>query len=78
MNYYSVHIDPKEFPNPTKFNPDRFLDANKKLVGADRIIPFGLGKLTPMFAVSCCRRNYSVVSVYQISAFGNVGYKLLF
>ncbi|KAI6240313.1 (pine wood nematode) hypothetical protein [Aphelenchoides fujianensis] len=37
-------IDPKHFPEPKRFNPDRFIDANGKLKRADHLIPFSLGK----------------------------------
>ena len=40
--------DPFHFPNPLKFNPDRYLslneDGNLKFTPHPRVIPFGVGK----------------------------------
>ncbi|KAL4233896.1 hypothetical protein ACF0H5_008568 [Mactra antiquata] len=40
---YSVSLDEKYFPEPTKFNPDRFIDSNGKLIRNDAAIPFSTG-----------------------------------
>ncbi|KAI6206304.1 (pine wood nematode) hypothetical protein [Aphelenchoides besseyi] len=37
-------VDPKIFPEPKKFNPDRFIDENGKLKRCDELMPFSLGK----------------------------------
>uniref|UniRef100_A0A914XEW4 Cytochrome P450 n=1 Tax=Plectus sambesii TaxID=2011161 RepID=A0A914XEW4_9BILA len=42
---HTVHEDPKLFPNPKKFDPERFLDkAHEKVINTDHVIPFSLGK----------------------------------
>ena len=41
---YSVHRDPVVFPDPYKFNPDRFLDSEGRVTGHENIIPFSVGK----------------------------------
>jgi len=40
---YAAHMNPAVWPDPTAFRPERFLDSDGKVVGRDRIIPFGLG-----------------------------------
>ncbi len=39
-----VHMDPKHFLQPHKFDPTRFIDDNGKFKPHPRLIPFGLGK----------------------------------
>jgi cytochrome P450 len=36
--------DPDIFPEPERFNPDRFLDENQNLKKFDAFIPFSIGK----------------------------------
>ena len=42
-NYHAVHFDPKLFPEPTKFKPERFVKDNK-LTNTENVMPFGFGK----------------------------------
>ncbi|KAH1010291.1 hypothetical protein HUJ05_004608 [Dendroctonus ponderosae] len=44
-NLYSLHMDPKIWENPKKFQPERFLDRNKLNAHEDYYIPFGLALL---------------------------------
>ena len=39
-----VMYDPKYFPNPHMFNPDRFIDQNGIFKHNERVVPFGIGK----------------------------------
>ncbi|XP_017770107.1 PREDICTED: cytochrome P450 9e2-like [Nicrophorus vespilloides] len=38
-----LHYDPKYFPNPTKFDPERFSDSNKYSIHPYTYLPFGVG-----------------------------------
>lgn len=40
---YAFHHDPKYFPNPTKFDPERFSDENKHKINPAAYLPFGSG-----------------------------------
>ena len=43
-NIHYIVNNPEVFPEPAKFNPDRFLDANGKYVKNDHNIIFGIGE----------------------------------
>ncbi|KAF5291534.1 hypothetical protein FQR65_LT01847 [Abscondita terminalis] len=40
---YAIHHDPKYFPNPKKFDPERFSDENKHNIKPFSYMPFGIG-----------------------------------
>lgn len=40
---YGFHHDEKYFPEPDKFDPDRFSDENKSNILPGTYIPFGIG-----------------------------------
>ncbi|XP_076234026.1 uncharacterized protein LOC143178965 [Calliopsis andreniformis] len=40
---YSIQHDPNHFPDPEKFDPERFLGDGKKLVNSSTLIAFGIG-----------------------------------
>ena len=42
---YALHRDPEFFPNPNKFDPERFSDENRANIDPDTYLPFG--NLTP-------------------------------
>ncbi|CAG9566407.1 unnamed protein product [Danaus chrysippus] len=42
-NAVGLHYDPKYFPEPTKFNPDRFLPENVNKIEPYTFLPFGDG-----------------------------------
>lgn len=43
MPIYPLHRDPKYFPEPEKFDPERFSDENKDKIVPYTYIPFGSG-----------------------------------
>lgn len=40
---FGIHRDPNYFPNPDKFDPDRFNDENKSKIEPGTYMPFGAG-----------------------------------
>lgn len=40
---YGMHRDPKYYPNPEKFDPERFSDENKHKIISGSYAPFGIG-----------------------------------
>jgi cytochrome P450 len=40
----TIHYDPDNFDEPTKFKPERFLDSDNQLIKNDAFMPFSLGK----------------------------------
>lgn len=40
---YGIHHDPKYFPDPNKFDPERFSDENRKSIEGCTYLPFGDG-----------------------------------
>lgn len=40
---YALHRDPQYFPDPEKFDPERFSDENKSLIKPFTFMPFGNG-----------------------------------
>lgn len=43
FSLYGVQHDPKYFPEPDSFNPDRFSDENKSNIVPGTYVPFGVG-----------------------------------
>lgn len=42
-NYTAMNSDPKNFPNPNRFDPERFLDKHGDFKHADTLTPWGFG-----------------------------------
>lgn len=40
---WALHYDPELYPDPTKFDPERFNEVNKKLRDNIAFMPFGAG-----------------------------------
>jgi len=64
----SIHHDPKYYPNPEKFDPERFSDENKDSINPFAYFPFGLGPrncIGSRFALMECK----AIMFYLLSAF---------
>ena len=47
LNFTKVHKDEREWPEPEKFKPERFLDVDRKFVGWNKLngfLPFSVGR----------------------------------
>jgi cytochrome P450 len=43
LHIYAIHHDPKNWPDPERFDPERFRDGDEELRKSGRWIPFGGG-----------------------------------
>lgn len=57
---YAIHMDPQYFPNPTKFDPERFSDANKGSIPSGVYAPFGMGPR------NCIASRYALMGIKAI------------
>lgn len=58
---YGIHLDPTYYPNPEKFDPERFNDENKHKIDTYTYSPFGLGPrncIGSRFALMECKTLY--------------------
>lgn len=49
---YAIHRDPANYPDPDKFDPERFNDENKRDIKPMSFIPFGVG---PRNCIGMCK-----------------------
>lgn len=49
-----LHMDQNYFPNPNKFDPERFSDENKHTIRSGTYLPFGIGPR------NCVRHSYRI------------------
>ena len=53
-NLFHIVNNPEVFPDPEKFNPDRFLDGDGKYVKNDHNIVFSIGDLNLCVLIRSC------------------------
>lgn len=68
---HAIHHDPKYYPNPSVFDPDRFLDVNKKLRDSCTFLPFGEGPRICIGNVLIIKLLMSII--YMVLMFENTG-----
>ncbi|CAK1581369.1 unnamed protein product [Parnassius mnemosyne] len=57
INVIGIHYDPKFYPEPERFNPDRFLLTNEKNTCITTFVPFGEGPR------SCIGRRFAMMNL---------------
>ncbi|KAF5306332.1 hypothetical protein FQA39_LY09030 [Lamprigera yunnana] len=66
----SIHRDPKYYPNPEKFDPERFNDENKHTIDPYTYFPFGVGPrncIGSRFALLECKLIASeIISKFKV------------
>jgi len=59
LNFYGLHRDPAAFPDPDRFDPDRWIDPDPDLVAA-YYLPFGMGPR------GCLGEGYAWTEIYSV------------
>jgi cytochrome P450 len=59
LNFYGLHRDPTAFPDPDRFDPDRWIDPDPDLVAA-YYLPFGMGPR------GCLGEGYAWTEIYGV------------
>ncbi|ROW17019.1 hypothetical protein VPNG_01431 [Cytospora leucostoma] len=57
MTIHLLHQNEEEYPEPKRFNPDRWMDPNPWQLGRKVFVPFGKGKLSPGLSSTYCSGN---------------------
>lgn len=63
---HAVHMDPKLWDRPQEFRPERFLNAEGKVVKPDFFIPFGVGELPLCFWRLYKKESAQINSIHSI------------
>lgn len=64
----ALHMDPKFFPNPEKFDPERFSDENKDKIVPGSYLPFGIGPRSCIASRFALMESKAII-LYMISNF---------
>jgi cytochrome P450 family 6 len=60
ISMLGVQNNPKHFPEPEKFNPDRFTEENKRSRPKYTYIPFGVGLRMCIGNINCFQNEFKV------------------
>ncbi|CAH2087329.1 unnamed protein product [Euphydryas editha] len=71
INCFGMHLDPKYFPDPYKFDPDRFLPENSHNIEPHTYLPFGEGPR------ACIGKRFGLMTVQLGLAQVLLNYKIL-
>lgn len=56
---WAVHMDPEYWPEPERFQPERFLDENGRFFKPDSFIPFQLGEYIVVTTIGVMKVDFS-------------------
>lgn len=70
----AIHNDPKYYPNPDKFDPDRFSEENKHSIIPGSYMPFGAG---PRNCIGNYNINYCAIDFLLTNHFVGSRFALL-
>lgn len=59
LNFYGLHRNPDAFPDPDRFDPDRWIDPDPELTAA-YFLPFGMGPR------GCLGEGYAWTEIYSV------------
>lgn len=60
ISMYNIHRDPKFYPNPEQYNPERFSDENKMNIQRGTYFPFGMGPRT------CIASRFTILQLKMV------------
>nr|CAD7260259.1 unnamed protein product [Timema shepardi] len=70
MSLHGLHTDPEYFPEPERFDPERFSEENKRSITPYTYLPFGegphncIGSRFGLMSVKCCLTH--ILSEYEV------------
>ena len=66
----AIQMDPKYYPNPTKFDPERFNDDNKHEIQSGTFFPFGIGPR------SCIGSRFALMQIKTLMYYLLLDYRI--
>lgn len=66
ISILGLHYDAEHFPNPEKFDPERFSEQNRTNIKPYTFMPFGEG---PRNCIGLCEVYFFVYLIFDLTAF---------